>query len=99
MDTVEIIGFAAATLSTGAFLPQAIHVIRSRDTRAISLLMYSMATVGAALWAAYGVFNLQWPIIIANVVAFCFISVILVMKLRDVMKGRLAAPEDAKPAE
>ena len=91
MDTIEIIGFAAAILSTGAFLPQAIHVIRSRDTRAISLLKYSMATVGAGLWATYGVYNMQWPIIIANAVAFCFISVILFMKLRDVLKGRTAA--------
>ena len=95
MDTVEIIGFAAAILSTGAFLPQAIHVIRSGDTRAISLLMYSMAMVGAALWATYGVYNMQWPIIIANVVAFCFISVIFIMKMRDVLKGRTAP----KPAE
>ena len=95
MGMVEIIGFAAAILSTGAFLPQAIHVIRSGDTRAISLLMYSMAMAGAALWAAYGVYNMQWPIIIANVVAFCFISVIFVMKLRDVMRGRT----ETRPAE
>lgn len=95
MDTVEIFGFAAAILSTGAFLPQAIHVIRSGDTRAISLLMYSMAMAGAALWATYGFYNMQWPIIIANLVAFCFISVIFVMKLRDVVKGGAAA----KPAE
>lgn len=91
MDTVEIIGFAAAILSTGAFLPQAVHVIRSGDTQAISLLMYSMAMVGAALWATYGVYNMQWPIIIANVVAFCFISVIFVMKLRDVLRRKPVA--------
>jgi MtN3 and saliva related transmembrane protein len=91
MGIIDIVGFAAAVLSTGAFLPQAIHVIRSRDTRAISLLMYSMAMVGAALWASYGFMNMQWPIIIANVVAFVFISTIFVMKVRDLMKGRVAA--------
>jgi MtN3 and saliva related transmembrane protein len=95
MSMVDIVGFAGAILSTGAFLPQAIHVIRSGDTRAISLLMYTMAMFGSAAWATYGLFNMQWPIIIANMVAFCFIAVIFVMKLRDVMRGLTKA----KPAE
>ena len=36
----ETIGYAAAFLTTVAFLPQALHTIRTRDTKGISLGMY-----------------------------------------------------------
>ncbi len=91
MNITEIIGMTAAVLSTGAFLPQALHVLRTRDTRAISLLMYTMALLGAALWAAYGFINMQMPIILANVVALVLIAAIFALKVRDVLKGRTAA--------
>lgn len=39
MDS-DVLGFIAATLTTVAFLPQALKIIRTRDTRAISLSMY-----------------------------------------------------------
>jgi len=95
MTLVEIIGTIAAVLSTGAFLPQAIHVIRSRDTRAISLMMYACAMSGASLWLTYGLMTMQWPIIIANGVAFVFVTAIFAMKLRDV----LVAQKAPRPAE
>ena len=38
----------AATLTTAAFVPQALHIIRHKETKAISLLMYVAFATGVA---------------------------------------------------
>jgi MtN3 and saliva related transmembrane protein len=45
----EWIGFVAAALTTGSFLPQAIMTIRTRNTSGISLGMYVIFTLGVAI--------------------------------------------------
>jgi MtN3 and saliva related transmembrane protein len=78
----ELIGYAAATLTTLSFLPQAWLTFRTRDVRGISLGMYSVFTVGIALWLVYGLLMAAWPIVLANAVTLALASVILAMKLR-----------------
>jgi MtN3 and saliva related transmembrane protein len=85
MSPADIIGSVAAVLTTSSFLPQAAHVLRTRDTRAISLTMYAMFTVGITLWGIYGLMTLQWSIIIANAITLCLAALILIMKVRDVL--------------
>ena len=87
MNLADIIGGAAACHTTGSFLPQAWRVIRTRDTRAISLVMYLMFTSGVALWGVYGALTLQWSIIIANVITVITASLILSLKILDVLKS------------
>ncbi|MFC5568459.1 SemiSWEET transporter [Lysobacter yangpyeongensis] len=76
------VGYAAAMLTTLAFVPQAVKTIRSKDTRGISLEMYVMFTVGVALWLAYGFVLMSWPMILCNAVTLALASTILVLKLR-----------------
>ena len=93
MDIADIIGSLAAVLTTVSFVPQALQVIRTRDTRAISLAMYALFISGIALWGVYGVMTLQWSIILANGVTLVMALLILALKLRDVLaskKTRLA---------
>lgn len=80
--TGEWIGYAAALLTTLAFVPQAVKTIRSKDTRGISLGMYVVFTAGVACWLAYGIVLGSWPMILANVVTFALASTILALKLR-----------------
>ena len=44
--------------------------------------MYSLFTVGVALWLVYGMLLTAWPIIIANTITTSLALMILVMKLR-----------------
>lgn len=78
----EWLGYVAATLTTLAFVPQAIKTIRSRDTRGISLSMYVVFTVGIAFWLAYGVALESWPMIGCNTVTLLLAATILGLKLR-----------------
>jgi MtN3 and saliva related transmembrane protein len=88
MTSVEILGAAAAVMSTAAFFPQALRVIATRDTRAISLPMYLMLVAGILLWGSYGLITQQWSILAANGVTFVPAIIILVMKTREVLRAR-----------
>lgn len=79
----DIIGSIAATLTTVAFIPQAVKVIRDKDTEALSLSMYVIFTAGIALWLIYGLMLMSWPIIIANIVTLPLSSTILAIKWRN----------------
>lgn len=76
------IGYLAASLTTLAFLPQALHTFRTRDVSGISLGMYTLFTAGVALWLVYGLLLRAWPIIVANAVTLALALAILAMKLR-----------------
>jgi MtN3 and saliva related transmembrane protein len=80
--SAEWTGYVAATLTTLAFVPQAIKTIRSRDTRSISLGMYVVFTIGLAFWLVYGIFLHSWPMILSNAVTLGLSSTILALKLR-----------------
>lgn len=82
MTVHELIGYSAAFLTTLSFVPQAWLSFRTRDVRGISLGMYSVFTVGVALWLLYGLMMGAWPIVVANGVTLALASVILTLKLR-----------------
>ena len=82
MISSETIGYAAATLTTASFVPQAWYTFRTRDVRGISLGMYLIFVAGVSLWLAYGVLTAAWPIVIANAITLALAGVILGMKLR-----------------
>ena len=92
MPLAEIIGGAAAFLTTASFVPQAVKVVRTRETDAISLTMYAMFTAGILCWGIYGVMTVQWSIIIANAITFVLASIILTIKVTSVLKPRQPAP-------
>lgn len=88
MTLADAFGAGGAILTTLSFVPQALQVLRTRETGAISLAMYAMFTAGVALWGVYGLMTLQWSIIVANAVTVTLASLILALKIRDVLRAR-----------
>jgi len=78
----EFIGTIAATLTTAAYIPQTIKVLREKHTKSISLGMYVMITLGIAMWLVYGLMIESPSLIIANGLTLVMSVVILLMKLR-----------------
>jgi MtN3 and saliva related transmembrane protein len=64
------------------WLPQAIHVVRSRDTAALSLTGTVAFTIGIALWLVYGLALMDWPLITSDAVTLALMTVIVAMKVR-----------------
>lgn len=82
MILTDLIGTAAAILTTASFVPQAFHTFKTRDVSGISLTMYGSFTAGIACWLVYGWLLGAWPIVIANVITLALALAILFMKLR-----------------
>ncbi len=76
------IGSIAAVLTTVSFVPQALKVLRERQTAGISLGMYVLFTLGVALWLAYGLLIHSLPVCAANGVTLVLSSLILAAKIR-----------------
>ena len=85
---IDALGYAAATLTTVSFLPQAAKTLRTGDTTAISLRMYLLFTSGVALWGLYGLLLGDGPLIVANAITLVSAGLILERKLRAVLAGR-----------
>jgi MtN3 and saliva related transmembrane protein len=84
------LGYMAATLTTLSFVPQALLSLRTRDVHGVSAGMYSVFTLGVALWLAYGWRIGEWPIIVANAVTLLLAATILVTKI--VLELRASSP-------
>ena len=81
IDIRDAVGYAAATLTTVAFIPQVLKSWRTRDLSGVSLTMYSLFTFGVALWLVYGFILDSWPIIIGNTITLTLASVVLILKV------------------
>ena len=77
----DLVGSIAACLTTASFVPQAWLSFKTRDVSGVSLSMYSVFTVGVALWLVYGLLLSAWPIVVANAITLLLALAILGMKL------------------
>ena len=77
-----MIGSIAAILTTFAFLPQVVRLVKTKDTESIALGMYVMQVIGIALWLAHGLHIGDLPLILANSVSFLLSGIILIYKLK-----------------
>lgn len=78
--TPDLIGYGAATLTTAAFVPQAVKSWCSRELSGISLGMYSLFTLGVGLWLVYGLLIRSWPVILANCITLVLAGLVLGLK-------------------
>ena len=83
IDQNEIIGFIAAVCTTFAFLPQVIKVWKTKQTKDLSLRMYTIMFIGICLWFVYGLRINSLSIIFANIVTGVLVFTILVYFFKD----------------
>ena len=90
-DATAWVGGLAALASTVSFAPQAWKIIKTRETKSISVGMYSLTVFGFVLWLIYGLLLWQWPLIYTNGICLCFALFILAMKLLPSSKKQAVA--------
>ena len=79
---VETIGALAAILTTLCWVPQALKIVRDRETRAISLSGTLLCVLGVLLWLIYGVAIADPPLIGSSAISFAITAMILALKIR-----------------
>jgi len=82
LTPIDTVGFAAGALTTAAFVPQVLKSWQTRDMSGVSLRMYSLFTTGVALWLAYGLMVVSWPVIVCNAITLVLAGGVLALKLR-----------------
>lgn len=82
MDGIDLLGFAAGTLTTIAFWPQLRKTWVTKSAGDVSLGMLLIFSTGVTLWLCYGVLLHSWPIILTNAVTIGLTVAILALKLR-----------------
>lgn len=82
MTSTTLIGLAAATCTTIAFVPQALKAWRTRSTKDVSLSMFVLMVSGILLWLIYGAMLGDLPLVLANGVTLGLAVAILACKLR-----------------
>jgi MtN3 and saliva related transmembrane protein len=78
----DVLGYIAGALTTFAFLPQVLRIVRTRSAQDVSWGMISMFCVGVALWLWYGIRLNSLPLIVANGVTLALVLTMFVLKLR-----------------
>lgn len=79
--SAAIVGYIAASLSVSAFVPQAWKIVKTRQTKDLSKVMWILQVTGFACWIVYGVWLGELPLIIPNVICFLLSAFILMMRL------------------
>ena len=79
---IDLVGATGAVLTTLCWLPQALKLIREKETRALSLPATVAFSLGVVLWLVYGLAIGDWPLIGSNAVTLALMVPILAMKLR-----------------
>ena len=82
MDAITILGLVAALFTTISLFPQLLKVWKTKSTKDISIGMFAFFCSGVFLWFIYGFFLQDFPIIIANSLAFIQAVIIIAFKVK-----------------
>ena len=82
LNTNDLLGIAAGTLTTISFLPQVFRIVQTRSAHDISWGMFTVFASGTALWLAWGIAQGAVPVIVANFISLVLSVVIMVLKWR-----------------
>ena len=77
-----MIGTVAGVLTTCAFLPQVIKVLKTKETSSISLVMYCVSVTGLCLWIIHGLMIKDAAVLLANSFTLLLSSIILICQIK-----------------
>ncbi|MDJ0677060.1 MAG: SemiSWEET transporter [Calothrix sp. MO_167.B42] len=79
---LTLLGLLAATLTTGAFLPQMLKTWRTKSAHDVSSGMLITFIMGVFLWLIYGLMRQDIAIILANAITLLLNLMILWLKIK-----------------
>jgi MtN3 and saliva related transmembrane protein len=82
LSFAAILGLVAGAITTGSLVPQVIRVFQLKSARDVSLLFTVLLLVGDAAWLVYGILLKELPLILWNILAVAFMSVLLYGKVK-----------------
>ena len=87
IESIEIIGFIAAILTTAAFLPQVYKTWKTKDVSSLSLPMLLMFFIGIIAWLIYGILKSSPSMIFANTITVISSFLLVYFKIKYSLKS------------
>ncbi len=84
MSALQLLGLAAGTITSITFLPQVIHIWKTKSAKDLSMPMLLLLIWGVSMWLTYGIIIKDTAIIYTNsmVLAMSFIMLFFKMKFK-----------------
>lgn len=82
MDAITVLGLAAATSTTIAFIPQIVRNWKTKSAGDLSFGTFGLFTFGLVLWLSYGLIIGNVPIIVSNAVTLALNAINLVQMVK-----------------
>ncbi|MFD2563230.1 SemiSWEET family sugar transporter [Aquimarina rubra] len=82
INSIEILGLIAATLTTAAFLPQVYKTWKTKSADSLSMTMLLAFVSGVLCWLVYGFLIKSLPIILCNFITAISGFLLLYFKIR-----------------
>jgi MtN3 and saliva related transmembrane protein len=82
LTTHDSLGLAAGALTTVAFVPQIVRILRTRSAYDISWWLFGILAAGSVLWLWYGIRLESLPLVATNVVTLSLQLAIFWLKWR-----------------
>ncbi len=83
MLVIELIGYAAALLTTAALLPEVYRVWKTREAKSISFYWLGLLGLGQVLWLVYGIYISAFPVAAAAAATMAIIAMLTAIVIMD----------------
>ena len=90
MNSLQILGLAAGTITSITFLPQVIQIWKTKSVKDLSMPMLLLLILGVSMWLTYGILVMDAAIIYTNsmVLTMSFIMMFFKIKYNE-KRGRV----------
>jgi MtN3 and saliva related transmembrane protein len=80
VETTDIIGYTACFLTVINLIPQLIKIIKNKSSKNISVVSYTILSLGLILWAIYGFMKKDIVLIVTNCLSV-FITILIIFSI------------------
>jgi len=93
---IHAIGLISSVLISIMFIPQVIHVYKTKDTRAINYSFLNLNLLASSLGLVYSIYYTIIPMIIANTSAGVFSMSLIGIKYVNELKGETCTIDEVE---
>jgi MtN3 and saliva related transmembrane protein len=82
MTALQILGLTAGTITSITFLPQVMHIWKTKSAKDLSMNMLLLLILGVSMWLTYGILAGDAAIIYTNSMVLTMSFILLFFKLK-----------------
>ena len=77
----DIFGYSAAFIASVQYIPQIKKMYITKSTDDISMNTIFICAFGSILWITYGIYLMEWPVILTDITILLELSAMLSLKI------------------